>query len=344
MPVRTRSQSLEEHRMTTHNDFSSEIIGTSSSLLSVLKKAKQIAPTDCTVLITGETGTGKELLARGLHMSSSRKDKPFVAVNCAALSKDLLESELFGHVQGAFTSAMRNREGRFQIADGGTIFLDEIGELPLDLQGKLLRVLQFKEFSAVGESKVRRVDVRIIAATNANLLNASNEGTFRQDLYYRLNVIQLKLPSLKERTGDIKDLCEHFIGKASRRYNKPLVSISESALKRIIAHNWPGNIRELENAMEHAVLIGMNDEIQVEDLPFFDEENAEGMVDFVRPLTDEGLNLQNTLRSIEAHYIQAALDYTDGNKNQAASLLGLNRTTLVEKIKRGLPDNISNVG
>jgi len=330
--------------MTSHDEFSTEIIGQSPALISVLKKAKQVAPTDCTVLITGETGTGKELLARGLHMNSSRKDMPFVAVNCAALSRDLLESELFGHVQGAFTSAMRNREGRFQIADGGTIFLDEIGELPLDLQGKLLRVLQFKEFSAVGESKVRHVDVRIIAATNANLLQASQEGSFRQDLYYRLNVIQLKLPSLKERPGDVKDLCNHFIAKAARRYKKPVIQLSDSALKRVSAHNWPGNIRELENAMEHAVLIGMGSEITAEDLPFFDETNAESMVDFIRPLTDEGLNLQNTLRNIEAHYIQAALDYTDGNKNQAATLLGLNRTTLVEKIKRGLPDSYSNVG
>ncbi|MBN2340937.1 MAG: sigma 54-interacting transcriptional regulator [Deltaproteobacteria bacterium] len=330
--------------MTTENNFSSEIIGNSPALLSVLKKAKQVAPTDCTVLIAGETGTGKELLARGLHMNSTRKDMPFVAVNCAALSKDLLESELFGHVQGAFTSAMRNREGRFQIADGGTIFLDEIGELPLDLQGKLLRVLQFKEFSAVGESRVRHVDVRIIAATNANLLQAANEGTFRQDLYYRLNVIQLKLPSLKERPGDIKSLCDHFITKASKRYNKPYTQLSESALSRVISHNWPGNIRELENAMEHAVLIGMSEQIETDDLPFFDQTDADTMVDFIRPLTDEGLNLANTLRNIEAHYIQAALDYTDGNKNQAANLLGLNRTTLVEKIKRGLPESLSNVG
>lgn len=330
--------------MTAQNNFSSEIIGNSPALLTVLKKAKQVAPTDCTVLIAGETGTGKELLARGLHMNSNRKDKPFVAVNCAALSKDLLESELFGHVQGAFTSAMRNREGRFQIADGGTIFLDEIGELPLDLQGKLLRVLQFKEFSAVGESKIRRVDVRIIAATNANLLHASNEGTFRQDLYYRLNVIQLKLPSLKERPADINALCEYFISKAARRYNKPLMQLSDAALSHVISHNWPGNIRELENAMEHAVLIGMNEQIEADDLPFFDESDVEAMADFIRPLTDDGLNLQNTLRNIEAHYIQAALDYTDGNKNQAANLLGLNRTTLVEKIKRGLPETISNVG
>ncbi|MBN2526215.1 MAG: sigma-54-dependent Fis family transcriptional regulator [Deltaproteobacteria bacterium] len=330
--------------MTLHNDFSTEIIGQSPALISILKKAQQVAPTDCTVLITGETGTGKELLARGLHMNSSRKDMPFVAVNCAALSRDLLESELFGHVQGAFTSAMRNREGRFQIADGGTIFLDEIGELPLDLQGKLLRVLQFKEFSAVGESKVRHVDVRIIAATNANLLQASHEGSFRQDLYYRLNVIQLKLPALRERPGDIKDLCNHFIAKAARRYKKAVIQLNDSALKRVTAHNWPGNIRELENAMEHAVLIGIGNEITAEDLPFFDEANAETMIDFIRPLTDEGLNLQNTLRNIEAHYIQAALEYTDGNKNQAATLLGLNRTTLVEKIKRGLPDSFSNVG
>jgi transcriptional regulator with PAS, ATPase and Fis domain len=330
--------------MTGHNDFSSAIIGNSPTLLAVLKKAKQVAPTDCTVLIAGETGTGKELLARGLHMNSNRNNKPFVAVNCAALSKDLLESELFGHVQGAFTSAMRNREGRFQIADGGTIFLDEIGELPLELQGKLLRVLQFKEFSAVGESKVRHVDVRIIAATNANLLQSANNGNFRQDLYYRLNVIQLKLPSLKERPADVVSLCHYFIEKAANRYHKTICKLSEGALTAIAKHNWPGNIRELENAMEHAVLIGMNDKIEKDDLPFFDEPSGETMVDFIRPLTDEGLNLQNTLRNIEAHYIQAALDHTDGNKNQAANLLGLNRTTLVEKIKRGLPDSLSSVG
>lgn len=330
--------------MTNCTNFSSAIIGDAPSLTSVLKRADRVAPTDCTVLVLGETGTGKELLARALHMNSPRKDKPFVAVNCAAMSKDLLESELFGHVQGAFTNAMRNREGRFQIADGGTIFLDEIGELPLSLQGKLLRVLQFKEFSAVGESKVRHVDVRIIAATNADLLNAANEGTFRQDLYYRLNVVQLKLPALKERSSDIESLCNHFISKAATRYNRDITKISDAALNKVKSHHWPGNIRELENAMEHAVLMGLNEEVEVEDLPPFDDFSQEGISDFMRPLTDDGLDLQQTLRDIEAHYIQQALEHTSGNKNQAANLLGLNRTTLVEKLKRGFPKALSSTG
>jgi len=254
------------------------------------------------------------------------------------MSKDLLESELFGHVQGAFTSAMRNREGRFQLADGGTIFLDEIGEIPLDLQGKLLRVLQFKEFSAVGESKVKRVDVRVIAATNCDLLQMSKLGAFRQDLYYRLNVVQLKLPALRERRSDVGALVAHFIEKASSRYNRRVNGISEDASRRIAAHAWPGNVRELENAIEHAVLMAMGDEITAEDLPPVEGLSEEEMNDFVRPLSDDGLDLQQTLRKIEAHYIQQALEHTSGNKNQAALLLGLNRTTLVEKLKRGFPE------
>ncbi len=318
--------------------FSTEIIGSAPSLLAVLQRAARVSATDCSVLVTGDTGTGKELLARALHANSDRSGKPFVAVNCAAMSKDLLESELFGHIQGAFTSAMRNREGRFQIADGGTIFLDEIGEVPLDLQGKLLRVLQFKEFSAVGESKIRRVDVRVIAATNCDLLQMTKLGAFRQDLYYRLNVVQLRLPALKERRSDIGALVAHFIEKAAQRYGRTVTRISEEASRRIAAHAWPGNVRELENAIEHAVLMTLGDEITGEDLPPMDGLSDEAMTDFVRPLSDEGLDLQQTLRRIEAHYIQQALEHTSGNKNQAALLLGLNRTTLVEKLKRGFPE------
>jgi two-component system, NtrC family, response regulator AtoC len=318
--------------------FSTEIIGDAPSLIAVLRRASRVSATDCTVLVTGETGTGKELLARALHQNSERRAKPFVAVNCAAMSKDLLESELFGHVQGAFTSAMRNREGRFQLADGGTIFLDEIGEIPLDLQGKLLRVLQFKEFSAVGESKVRRVDVRVIAATNCDLHQMTKIGAFRQDLYYRLNVVQLRLPALRERPEDLISLVAHFIEKAAHRYGRGVTRISEEASRRIARHAWPGNIRELENAIEHAVLMTTGDEIMAEDLPPVDGVSDEEMTDFVRPLSDEGLDLQQTLRRIEAHYIQQALEHTSGNKNQAALLLGLNRTTLVEKLKRGFPE------
>jgi transcriptional regulator with PAS, ATPase and Fis domain len=322
----------------TISSFSSEIIGNSDALNRVLEKAERITRADCTVLVTGETGTGKELLARAIHLQSDRAKKPFVAVNCAAMSKELLDSELFGHVQGAFTTAVRSREGRFQAADGGTIFLDEIGEMPYDLQSKLLRVLQFKEFSAVGESKVRHVDVRIVAATNADLKQMVKDGTFRQDLYYRLNVIQLRLPALRERGDDIRELATHFVEKAANRYNKPVTSISNEALQMLKQHSWPGNIRELENAIEHAVLMCLDETIVPEDLPGAEEFEDSDMVDFIRPLTDDGIDLQSTLRKIESLYIHQALEQTSGNKNQAANLLGLNRTTLVEKLKRGFPE------
>ncbi len=325
----------------SYSEFCPEIIGDTDGLNDVLKRAMRVAATDCTVLISGETGTGKELLARALHRQSTRSKGPFVAVNCAAMSRDLLESELFGHVQGAFTTAMRNREGRFQAADGGTIFLDEIGELPISLQSKLLRVLQFKEFSQVGESKVRRVDVRILAATNAELAQGVKEGTFRQDLYYRLNVVQLRLPPLRERMGDIAVLANHFVEKAASKYGRDIGSVSKEITQSLMNHNWPGNVRELENSMEHAVLMCQGAAIEKEDLPCIDCVESSEFTDFIRPLTDDGIDLQSTLRRIEALYIQQALQQTSGNKNQAAGLLGLNRTTLVEKLKRGLPEAVA---
>ena len=325
--------------------FCSEIIGNSDSLLQVIARAERITQADCTVLITGETGTGKELLARGVHRQSARNKKPFVAVNCAAMAKELLDSELFGHVQGAFTTAVRSREGRFQAADGGTIFLDEIGEMPYELQSKLLRVLQFKEFSAVGESKVRQVDVRIIAATNADLKQMVREGTFRQDLYYRLNVVELRLPPLRERGSDIELLAEHFVEKTSSKYGREIESISPAVLKHMRSYAWPGNIRELENTVEHAVLMSLDSEITLDALPPMDDlEEDEDIIDFVRPLTDDGIDLQTTLRRIESLYIHQALEQTSGNKNQAANLLGLNRTTLVEKLKRGFPETLAATG
>ncbi len=329
---------MSEERCTT---FCPRIIGESKNLEMVLDRANRVAPTDCTVLITGETGTGKELMARFIHGHSRRKRKPFVAVNCAAMSKDLLESELFGHVQGAFTTALRNREGRFEAADGGTIFLDEIGEMPLDLQAKLLRVLQFKEFSAVGESKVRRVDVRVVAATNTDLVQMVRDGTFRQDLFYRLNVVRLQLPALRERKDDIELLVHHFMKKAGEQYGRQVEELCPCAMRRLTAHSWPGNIRELENAIEHAVVMGMGERIEEADLPTLDSLSEDELVDFMRPLSDDGIDLQTVLRQIEAQYIQQALDQTSGNKNQAANLLGLNRTTLVEKLKRGLLQPVS---
>jgi transcriptional regulator with PAS, ATPase and Fis domain len=311
----------------------------------VIARAERITKADCTLLVTGETGTGKELLARAVHRQSTRSKKPFVAVNCAAMAKDLLDSELFGHVQGAFTTAVRSREGRFQAADGGTIFLDEIGELPYDLQSKLLRVLQFKEFSAVGESKVRQVDVRIIAATNADLKQMVKDGTFRQDLYYRLNVVELRLPPLRDRKGDVETLTFHFIEKAATKYDREIDSIAPPVLSFLKTYAWPGNIRELENTIEHAVLMSLDNEITLDALPPMDElEDDDYLVDFIRPLTDDGIDLQTTLRRIESLYIHQALEQTSGNKNQAANLLGLNRTTLVEKLKRGLPEMLAATG
>lgn len=324
--------------------FSPEIIGSSAALARVTAKAEKIRRADCTVLITGETGTGKELLARAVHLGSDRAKMPFVAVNCAAMAKELLDSELFGHVQGAFTTAVRSREGRFQAADGGTIFLDEVGEMPYELQSKLLRVLQFKEFSCVGESRVRQVDVRIVAATNADLKQMVKDGTFRQDLYYRLNVIELRLPALRERPEDIVDLAHHFVDKASEHYGREVPVLSEGAVSALLRHSWPGNIRELENAMEHAVLMCAGAEITADDLPSIDGLDEDELVDFVRPLTDDGIDLAGTLRKIESRYIKQALEQTSGNKNQAASLLGLNRTTLVEKLKRGFPEMLAAAG
>ena len=318
------------------NRLNSNIIGSGEKLASVLKKAAKIVSTDCTVLVTGETGTGKELIARALHNGSPRTSKKFVAINCAAISKDLLESELFGHVQGAFTTAVRSREGSFQAADGGTLFLDEIGEMPLELQGKILRALQFKEFTPVGDTRLRRVDVRVIAATNVNLEQKVADGTFRSDLYYRLNVVKLEMPPLRDRKEDLGVLVAHFVKKASHRYNREPLPVNIDAMKYLGTYNWPGNVRELENAIEHAVLMSEGSELCRDDFPPMDTMNANDVDDFVRPLTDEGIDLSAALRKIEAHYIDEALTLTVGNKNKAASLLGLNRTTLVEKLKRGV--------
>ncbi len=328
----------------TSSSFHNEIIGNSAALCRIIVKAERITKADCTVLVTGETGTGKELLARAIHLGSDRAKNPFVAVNCAAMSKALLDSELFGHVQGAFTTAVRSREGLFQAADGGTIFLDEIGEMPFELQSKLLRVLQFKEFSCVGESRVRQVDIRIVTATNADLKQMVKDGTFRQDLYYRLNVIELRMPPLRERTEDVPALARHFAAKAAEHYNRENLRISDAAMKMLVRHSWPGNVRELENALEHAVLMAVGDEITVEDLPALDDVDDDGIMDFVRPLTDDGIDLAGTLRKIESRYIRQALEQTAGNKNQAAGLLGLNRTTLVEKLKRGFPELLAQAG
>lgn len=243
------------------------IIGQSTTLKDVFRTLAKVAPTDSTVLVTGESGTGKELLVRALHANSLRSDKPFVPINCGAIPKDLLESELFGHEKGAFTHAIKTRPGRFEMADGGTIFLDEIGEMDLMLQVKILRVLQEKEIERVGGSGVRKVDVRIVAATNRDLETEVAAGRFREDLYYRLNVIPLHLPALRERVGDIMLLVEHFLRNFCKKRGRDFLKVSPEARKALLAYSWPGNVRELENFMERVSILCEGSHVEVSDLP-----------------------------------------------------------------------------
>ena len=244
---------LQEEIRAEHNF--TEIVGNSAELRDVLRQVEQVAPTDSTVLILGETGTGKELIARAIHDRSPRKNRPLVKVNCGAISAGLVESELFGHIKGAFTGALMGRDGRFKLADGGTIFLDEVGELPPDTQVKLLRVLQEQEFEPIGGSKTVKVDVRVIAATNRDLTADIREGKFRSDLFYRLNVVPMRVPSLHERVADVPLLTTFFLQRFARKFNKPVKQISEETMRRLCAYPWPGNIRELQNIIERAVVL-----------------------------------------------------------------------------------------
>src|SRR6266480_1316232 len=244
---------LQEEIRTEHNF--EEIAGNSPALLAVLRKVEQVAPTDSTVLICGETGTGKELIARAIHNRSARKDRPLVKVNCSAISAGLVESELFGHIKGAFTGAVERRVGRFELADGGTIFLDEIGELPLETQVKLLRVLQEQEFEPVGSSRTIRVDVRVIAATNRDLQEAVRTGRFRPDLFYRLNVFPIAIPPLRERRADISQLVMFFLSRFSRSLGKQISAVAPETMQHLCAYEWPGNVRELQNVIERAVVL-----------------------------------------------------------------------------------------
>jgi transcriptional regulator with PAS, ATPase and Fis domain len=310
------------------------LIGESEVLLDVYRVVDRVAATSCTVLVTGESGTGKELVARALHEASARSDGPFVAVNCGAIPEALLESELFGHARGAFTGAHANKIGRIAQAQGGTLFLDEIGELPLSLQVKLLRVLQSREYSPVGDTRTLTADVRIVAATNVNLEAAVQTGEFREDLYYRLNVIHVHVPPLRERLEDVPVLAHHFLAKARAKTDRADVTgISKAAAELLMSHQWPGNVRELENTIERAVLLCSSSTIEPRDLPA--RVCGLGTERRVSPrLPDAGLDLRNAVDSFENHLIRQALERTNWNKKQAAVLLGLNRTTLVEMLKR----------
>jgi transcriptional regulator with GAF, ATPase, and Fis domain len=252
---------LQEEIRSEH-DFT-EIVGNSPALRAVLTQVEQIASTDSTVLILGETGTGKELIARAIHDRSPRRQRPLVKVNCAAISAGLVESELFGHVKGAFTGALTNRDGRFKLADGGTIFLDELGELPMDTQVKLLRVLQEQEFEPVGGTQTIRVDVRVIAATNRDLATMVREGKFRSDLFYRLNVLPVSIPALRERKGDVPLLVAFFVQRFAKKLSKPAKQVSEETMRRLMNYPWPGNIRELQNVIERAVVLSQGSTLQL---------------------------------------------------------------------------------
>ncbi len=353
------------------------IIGQSTTLKEVFRTLAKVAPTDSTVLVTGESGTGKELLVRALHDNSLRCDKPFVPINCGAIPKDLLESELFGHEKGAFTHAIKTRPGRFEMADSGTIFLDEIGEMDPTLQVKILRVLQEKEIERVGGNGVKKVDVRIVAATNRDLESEVAAGRFREDLYYRLNVIPLHLPPLRERGGDIMLLAEYFLKTFCKKRSRSPLTVSPEAKKALMAYSWPGNIRELENFMERVSILSEGSAVAVVDLPrkildslgdvvqlpepaeaapsappardtfleeraalmgslsFADEASPSGFTwPTLAVLNQKAMDLKEFLDTVEERLLAEALQQADGVKNQAAEILGIKRTTLIEKLKK----------
>jgi len=313
----------------------SDMVGASRAMCSVFRLVDKVAPQDCTVLITGESGTGKELVARSLHRNSPRAAYPLVPVNCGSIPENLLESELFGHVKGAFTGAMYSRPGRFSIADKGTIFLDEVGDMSPHLQTKLLRVIQEQSFEPVGATRTLQVDVRVVAATHQDLPRLIEEKRFRHDLYYRLNVIRIQLPPLREREGDIPLLCAHFLDVFNRRLRGRVQGFTQDAMTYLIRYPWPGNVRELENMVERMVVLKGEGMVTLEDVRDQHMEDAPGIVEpAALQLPAEGLCFRTAISRFENELISQALQRTQGNKNKAADLLRLNRTTLVEKIKR----------
>src|SRR3989304_1616816 len=306
------------------------IIASSPQMLDIFNLIEKVAGYNTTVLITGESGTGKELVASALHYNGSRKDKSFIAVNCGAIPENLLESELFGHVKGAFTDAVRNKNGLFEEADGGTIFLDEIGELPKDLQVKLLRVIQEGELRRVGDSKSRKIDVRIIAATAKDLMEEIKKGNFREDLFYRLNVVPIKIPPLRERQGDIPLLVNHFIERYAKKFGKAVKGISDMAMNLLISYAWPGNVRELENIIERAVILEDTEVIREENLPFTKKTGQS--LHQIEALSND-LSIKKAEEELEKTLIRKALEMTNGNKTKAAHLLEISHRALIYKIK-----------
>ena len=351
------------------------VIGSSAAMLKAIERLKRLAPTDATVLILGDTGTGKELFAQALHHNSLRKNKPFVALNCAALSENILESELFGHIKGAFTDATGDHVGKFEFANGGTIFLDEVGDMPLSTQVKLLRVLESGEITPVGSNKTIKVNVRLVSATNRNLEEAVENGSFRRDLYHRLKVVTLRLPSLKERREDLPILLDHFMKIFMQKYDKTIKGVSTSARKRLLSYDWPGNVRQLRNVVESMVVVDFDGFLDVDDLP--DEIIDSTPTDFSEPsrsnaeeddpalLTDEiesakhsagathgvivppSPNIEKSLKpfvglsldTLERLFIQETLRATGGNREETAKLLGVGERTLYRRLKQFSQEN-----
>jgi len=328
---------IEKLRKEVNDRYSfSNIIGKSVPIQQIFELIEALGDTDCAVLIEGESGTGKELVARAIHHESDRRNKPFIKVNCSAIVEGLFESELFGHVKGAFTGAIKDKIGKFELADGGTIFLDEIGEMPMALQSKLLRVIQDKEFEKVGDTKTVKVDVRVIAATNRNLKNEIITNNFREDLYYRLCIIPIKMPPLRERKEDIPLLINHFLEKCSLKIpNRPkIIEITSTALSALIDYDWPGNIRELENAIEHAYIRSKTNRIDNESLP---HSITGSSLKEISSNTVEGMGEEG----MERLQIKALLKKYNGNKTKVAKDLGLSRTTLWRRFrKHNLPETV----
>ncbi|HTV01621.1 MAG TPA: sigma-54 dependent transcriptional regulator [Luteitalea sp.] len=325
-----REQLRERYRM-------DQLVGRSAAMQAVFEIVETVAPTTSTILILGETGTGKELVARAIHHLSPRASERFVALNCSAIPETLLEAELFGHVKGAFTGAVANRPGRFEVAHRGTLFLDEIGTMPMPLQAKLLRALQQREIERIGEARPVRVDVRVLAATNADLESMVKQGTFREDLYYRLNVIPVQLPPLRDRRDDVPLLVRDMLLRLGGQAVPPRtdVTFSQDAMRRLMAFDWPGNIRQLENTVERALALSPGrTQIDVNVLPPDVRGDRPDERGASLPLPENGLDLERELAAIEHVYIAQALARTDQNRSRAAELLGVKRTTLVEKIKR----------
>ena len=312
------------------------IVGRSQAMRDLFQTLETVARTASTILISGETGTGKEVVARAIHHASPRRAQRFVALNCSAIPENLLEAEIFGHVRGAFTGAIGSRQGRLEQAHRGTLFLDEVGTMSMPLQMKMLRVLQEREFERVGDNQTIKVDVRVIAATNADLGRMVQDGTFREDLYYRLNVIPVTLPPLRDRREDIPLLVQHFLKKFCDEVPRPAMTVSQAAMRSLMTYGWPGNVRQLENAMERAVaLSGGRNQVELSDLPN-DIQRASSAGELIPGLSlpDEGLDFEAFISRIEHEVIRRALERTGGNKAAAASVLNLKRTTLVEKLKR----------